>query len=158
MRDAEIENSMVKVRFDPHDASKVLAYINGQWVSCISPHHHILQGRSERYILIAAMELRQRNKRHGQNFNVRAEDLARSIVSLEAKEAELQALADAEAQPIVRGINTPISEEMPLPQMPGAQSTAAQPKMSDSEGDSHDDSVQGGESPIPRPRRVLRVN
>lgn len=61
MRDATIEDTQVKVRFDPFDVSVGYAYIDGQWRQCFSPYDEFA-GCPERELQLLAAELRQSNR------------------------------------------------------------------------------------------------
>jgi hypothetical protein len=106
--DHEAEGTQVPVRYDPFDAGVAYAYVKKHWVRCISAHHARFVGRSEREIQLASAELRRRQQRHGQHFQITARVLADFLASLEAEEVGLeQRLRDAEArnvlEPLVGG-------------------------------------------------------
>lgn len=61
MRDATVEGTQVKVRFDPFDVSVGYAYIDGQWRQCFTPYDEFA-GCSERELHLLATELRQSNR------------------------------------------------------------------------------------------------
>ncbi|MDQ2903692.1 MAG: hypothetical protein M3Y81_09085 [Chloroflexota bacterium] len=61
MRDATVENTQVKVRFDPFDVSVGFAYIDGVWRQCFTPYDEFA-GCSERELQLLASELRQNNR------------------------------------------------------------------------------------------------
>jgi putative transposase len=61
MRDPTIENTQVKVRYDPFDVSVGFAYIDGKWRKCITPYNE-LAGCSERELQLLTAELRKRNR------------------------------------------------------------------------------------------------
>ncbi len=89
-RDAEVEKTQVRVRYDPYDSGHAFACVKGRWVECISEHHARFKGRSEREILLATAELRQRHRRHGQQFVLTAAKLADFLSSVEAEEVLLE--------------------------------------------------------------------
>jgi putative transposase len=60
MRDPTIEETQVKVRYDPFDVSIGYAYIDGKWRKCITPYNEFA-GCSERELQLLTTELRQRN-------------------------------------------------------------------------------------------------
>ena len=103
----EVEKTQVPVRYDPYDVGKVYAYVKGKWEPCISEYHHYFKGRSEREIQLASEELRKRNNRHGQQFNVTAKKLAIFLMSVEAEEAlEMQRLHDSEAKHVLLTVDS----------------------------------------------------
>jgi len=61
MRDATVEGTQVKVRFDPFDVSVGFAYIDGVWRQCFTPYDEFA-GCSERELQLLASELRQNNR------------------------------------------------------------------------------------------------
>ena len=113
--DPDVEKTQVPVRYDPFDAGVAYAFIKGHWVHCISEHHAIFTGRSEREIQLATTELRKRNQLHGQQFTITARKLASFLTSLEAEELLLeQRLRDIEAKGIVSKKH-PIPDEVMKP-------------------------------------------
>jgi len=61
MRDATVERTQVKVRYDPFDISIGYAYIDGRWRQCFTPYD-AFAGCSERELHLLASELRQNNR------------------------------------------------------------------------------------------------
>ena len=61
MRDPTVEETQVKVRYDPFDVSVGFAYIDGIWRKCITPYDEFA-GCSERELQLLTTELRQRNR------------------------------------------------------------------------------------------------
>jgi putative transposase len=61
MRDVTVENTQVKVRYDPFDVSSGYARIDGKWRECITPYTEFA-GCSERELQLLTTELRQRNR------------------------------------------------------------------------------------------------
>jgi len=61
MRDPTVEETQVKVRFDPFDVSVGFAYIDGRWRQCMTPYNEFF-GCSERELQLLTTELRQRNR------------------------------------------------------------------------------------------------
>jgi transposase InsO family protein len=116
-RDAEVEKTQVAVRYDPYDVGHAYAFVKGVWVECISEHYASFKGRSEREILLASEELRQRHVRHTRQFSITSAKLAEFITSVEAEEALLiQRQRDAEAQAVftLMGGDRQIVEEPPI--------------------------------------------
>ncbi len=101
-RDPEMEKLQVPVRFDPFDAGTAYAFAKGHWVRCISEHHTRFAGRSEREMMLATAELRQRHQRHARQFAITARQLADFLASLEAEEVLLeQRQRDAEGRDVL---------------------------------------------------------
>jgi transposase InsO family protein len=116
-RDAEVEKTQVAVRYDPYDVGHAYAFVKGVWVECISEHYASFKGRSEREILLASEELRQRHVRHTRQFSITSAKLAEFITSVEAEEALLiQRQRDAEARAVftLMGGDRQIVEEPPI--------------------------------------------
>src|SRR6266567_3583865 len=63
MRDPTVEETQVKVRFDPFDVSVGFAYIDGRWRQCMTPYNEFV-GCSERELQLLTEELRKRNRLH----------------------------------------------------------------------------------------------
>ncbi len=61
MRDATVEGTQVRVRYDPFDVSIGYAYIDGVWRQCFTPYDEFA-GCSERELQLLASELRQHNR------------------------------------------------------------------------------------------------
>src|SRR5207245_5561182 len=61
MRDPTVENTQVKVRYDPFDVSVAYAYIDRKWRKCDCPYNEFA-GCSERELHLLTEELRQRNR------------------------------------------------------------------------------------------------
>jgi transposase InsO family protein len=98
-RDPAVEQSTVPVRYDPWDAGTAYAYVRNQWVQCHSEYFVVLQGRSQRELMIAAAELRQRHSLHSKNFMISARTLAGFLKSVESEEVLLtQRLMDNETR------------------------------------------------------------
>ncbi len=105
-RSPRIETSWVPVRYDPFDAGIAYAYVRGDWVQCISEHYAALSGHSEREMMLATAELRQRHREHGRSFNLTARKLADFVNSLEGEERLLeQRLRDGALKAIRDGLN-----------------------------------------------------
>jgi putative transposase len=100
-RDPEVQKQQVAVRFDPFDAGIAYAFVHKQWVLCHSEYYAVLKGRSEREVMLATQELRQRYHNHSAAFAVTARHLAEFLQSIEAEEALLtQRLSDLESREI----------------------------------------------------------
>lgn len=61
MRDPTVEETQVRVRYDPFDVSIGYAYIDGKWRRCECPYNDFA-GCSERELQLLTTELRQRNR------------------------------------------------------------------------------------------------
>jgi len=61
MRDPTVENTQVKVRYDPFDVSVGYAYIDRKWRKCDCPYNEFA-GCSERELHLLTEELRKRNR------------------------------------------------------------------------------------------------
>ncbi|WP_373526256.1 Mu transposase C-terminal domain-containing protein [Nostoc sp.] len=104
-RDPQIENTSVQIRYDPFNIGIAYAFVRGQWVQCISQYYTELQGRSEKELKLASIELRKRSSNHAQQSKVSAKKLAEFLASVEAQEALLQQRSyDAEVKEVFRVI------------------------------------------------------
>ena len=87
------------MRYDPFDVGTAYAFVDGQWVECISECYTVLHGRSEREVHLASEELRKRHGNHSSQFDITARKLAEFLESVEVDEAILiQRLSDLEAR------------------------------------------------------------
>jgi putative transposase len=118
-RQPGVERTRVPVRYDPFDAGVAYAYVQGQWVRCISEYYAQFQGRSEREIQLASAELRKRRQQHGQQSPISGGQLASFLTSLEAEQLlHEQRRRDAErqdSQPETAATVPPTTETPPRP-------------------------------------------
>jgi putative transposase len=63
MRDPTVEETQVKVRYDPFSVNVGYAYIDGRWRTCECPYTDFA-GCSERELHLLTEELRKRNRQH----------------------------------------------------------------------------------------------
>ncbi|MFZ1007686.1 MAG: Mu transposase C-terminal domain-containing protein, partial [Candidatus Sulfotelmatobacter sp.] len=98
-RDPTVENHDVSVRYDPFDIGSAYAFVKNRWTECHSEHYSVLQGRSEKEIMLASKELRRRRLLHSrERFTLTARKLADFLDSAEAEEkCLLQRLRDRES-------------------------------------------------------------
>jgi transposase InsO family protein len=98
-RDPTVENHDVAVRYDPFDIGTAYAFVKNRWTECHSEHYTVLQGRSEKEIMLASKELRRRSLLHSrERFTLTARKLADFLDSAEAEEkCLLQRLRDRES-------------------------------------------------------------
>jgi putative transposase len=108
-RDPTVENHDVSVRYDPFDIGTAYAYVKNRWTECHSEHYTVLQGRSEKEIMLASKELRRRRLLHSrERFTLTARKLADFLDSAETEEkCLLQRLRDRESASLRQ--NTPLS-------------------------------------------------
>ncbi len=100
-RDPQLEQTLVPVRYDPFNLGLAYAYVKGRWVQVVSEHYAALRGRSERELMLAVAELRQRQRQHSRHFALTARQLATFLGSVEAEELlQQQRLRDAAGQAI----------------------------------------------------------
>ena len=98
-RDPSVEKTRVPVRFDPNNAGVAYAFVKGSWIRCVSQHYAILEGRSEKEVLLATLELRRQRQQHQRQSPVTAARIADFLTSVDATEAlQLQQLRDREAR------------------------------------------------------------
>jgi putative transposase len=85
----EVIKTAVPVRYDPFDISTAYAQVQGQWVTCRSPYL-VLEGHTEKELLLATAELRKAAKRDGVRAAVTAARLAAFIEKAGSNETLLQ--------------------------------------------------------------------
>ena len=91
-RSPEIEKSKVAVRYEPFDISIAYAYVNSNWVQCISAHHHYLKGHSEKEMRLIITEVKKRLRDYGINRVLREKDIVDFLKSQEAREEKFTRL------------------------------------------------------------------
>ena len=101
-RDPAIENHDVDVRYDPFDIGTTYAFVKKHWTECHSEHYVVLQGRSQREIMLASKELRRQHQLHPrERISLTARKLADFLESAEAEEGcLLQKLRDRESRSV----------------------------------------------------------
>jgi len=101
-RDPTIENHNVSVRYDPFDIGTAYAFVKNNWTECHSEHYVVLQGRSQKEIMLASKELRRQHQLNPrERFNLTARKLADFLESAEAEEGcLLQRLRDRESKAV----------------------------------------------------------
>jgi len=85
----EVEGTDVLVRYDPFDIGVAYAFVQGNWVKCLSEHYLQLRGHTERELQAASAELRKGYQNHGRGTTVTAKRLADFLASVEAHEVVL---------------------------------------------------------------------
>lgn len=86
----ELEGKSVSVRYDPWNMGIAYAFIQGEWVECISEYFSIFNGRTEREIMLASEELRKKNSNSNKKYTVSAAQLAEFFKkTVHPKEKEL---------------------------------------------------------------------
>lgn len=119
--DYRISGKQVPVRYDPYNLGYAYAFINGQWLKCISELHHIFKRRTEREIMVAVHELKQRNRINNRNVTITAKTIADFILSAEGRTlVELQRLKDAalHAKLYLMGFDNDFNSEPPISVLP----------------------------------------
>ncbi|BAZ33592.1 integrase, catalytic region (plasmid) [Cylindrospermum sp. NIES-4074] len=115
-RHPEVERTQVPVRYDPFDIGVAYAYLQGRWVKCISQYYSIFQGRSEKELSLASLEIRQHSKLTSSSTSVSTKRLADFLSNVQTHEALLlQRLRDLEGLQ-VREVAAK-EEEMPVAQL-----------------------------------------
>lgn len=110
-RNPEIENTSIPIRYDPFNIGIAYAFVQGQWVECISQYYSEFQGHSEKELKLATSELRKLQSKNNKQSQISAKKLAEFLSSLEAEEILLeQRLHDTEASDVLRVINGGKSE------------------------------------------------
>lgn len=87
----EHEGKSVPIRYDPWNIGIAYAFIQGDWVECISQYYAILQGRTERELLLATEEIRKNKANSQKKYIVSAAQLAEFFQkNVRSKEQELK--------------------------------------------------------------------
>jgi putative transposase len=107
-RNPEVERTKVPVRYDPFDLGIAYAYVQGRWVKCISQYYSIFEGRSEKELLLASLEIRQQDKLTRTSPSVSAKRLADFIANVQEHEnLLLQRLRDLEGKQVQNSLTNP---------------------------------------------------
>jgi putative transposase len=102
-RNPEVERTPVPVRYDPFAIGVAYAFVQQRWVQCLSQYFAQLHGHSEKALLLASAELRQRQQRP--TSRITAKHLAEFLAKATAHEALLlQRLHDHEARRVLETI------------------------------------------------------
>jgi putative transposase len=126
-RDPSVENHDIAVRYDPFDIGTAYVFVKNRWTECHSEHYTVLQGRSEKEIMLASKELRRRSLLHSrERFTLTARKLADFLDSAEAEEkCLLQRLRDRESVALRQ------NSLAPVPCAHGAEMESTESKSSD---------------------------
>jgi putative transposase len=107
LRTLGLQGKKVKVRYDPFDAGHIFVAATNDWIECFSEYYSDFKNRSEKEILIASEELRERKSQTNKKFNVTAAKLAAFLKSVDSQEALLkQRDQDREQRTILSLVNT----------------------------------------------------
>jgi putative transposase len=102
-RNPEVERTPVPVRYEPFDIGVAYAYVQHRWVQCLSQYFAQLHGHSEKALLLASAELRQRQQRP--TTRITAKHLADFLAKATAHEVLLlQRVHDHEARRVLAAI------------------------------------------------------
>ncbi len=95
----EIEGAQVPIRYDPVNTGTAFAFVKNQWVQCHSEYFAVFHGHSEREMMLATQELRQRRRKHTAQRGLSAKTIGEFLQSVEAQEFVLsQRLRDCQAR------------------------------------------------------------
>jgi len=118
-RSPAVQGSQVPVRYDPFNMGIAYAFVQGQWIQCISEYRAVFAGRSEREIDLATKALHKRYQDSMQRYTMSSSLLAGFLTSLEAEDILLQQrLHDMEAKEILANINGQESKSMDVATVP----------------------------------------
>jgi putative transposase len=93
--DEKVKGKAVPTRFDPWNVGVIYAFVRDRWVEARSDYYAAFHNRSEREMILASEELRQRYKLHSKRSKLTAKRLAEFLQSVEAEEVLLhQRLSD----------------------------------------------------------------
>jgi putative transposase len=110
----DVEGNRIPVRYDPFDTGHCYAYVNKQWMECLSEHYNTFKGCSEKLITLASEELKRKAKFTTKDFNLNASKLAALLNSIENEEAILrQKRYDREQLGVLSVINASIYQSNP---------------------------------------------
>lgn len=120
----------LRVRYDPFDVGHAYACLGDRWIELKSQHSAVFSRYTEKEILAASEELRERLGGAGKHRPVNAEKLARFLLMVESFEEQLQANED-ERKARKRALQLiasekpaaprPLPARRPLPRLDGAE-------------------------------------
>ncbi|WP_308256803.1 hypothetical protein [Geminocystis sp. GBBB08] len=97
-RNPQVENTSIPIRYDPFNIGIAYAFVEGQWVECISQYYSEFQGHTEKELKLITNELRKSHSQNNKQSKISAKKLAEFLYSVEAEEILLeQRLHDAQA-------------------------------------------------------------
>lgn len=97
----KVKGKTVPTRFDPWNTGVIYAFVRERWVEARSDYYAAFRNRSEREVMLASEELRQRYRLHSKRSKLTAKKLAEFLQSVEAEEVLLhQRLSDLAARQI----------------------------------------------------------
>ncbi|WP_225986039.1 TnsA endonuclease N-terminal domain-containing protein [Psychrobacillus glaciei] len=113
-RNPKIENEHVEVKYDPFNIGVSYAFIENEWVECLSEQFKYLNGKTEKQIKLLAEEIRQKNKLYSRSNTVTAIMLAKYIIESEEIEENIAINKYKPLEKDVRKIESPkeISQEI----------------------------------------------
>ncbi|MDT5268832.1 MAG: putative transposase [Acidobacteriota bacterium] len=99
--DERVKGKAIPTRLDPWNMGMIYAFVRERWVEARSDYYASFRNRTEREIMLASEELRQRYKLHSKRSKITAKRLAEFLQSVEAEEVLLhQRLSDLAARQI----------------------------------------------------------
>lgn len=99
--DEKVKGKTVPTRLDPWNMGRIYAFVRERWVEARSDYYAAFRNRSEREVMIASAELRQRDRLHSKRSKLTAKRLAEFLQSIEVEEVLLhQRLSDLAARQI----------------------------------------------------------
>ncbi|WP_342559806.1 TnsA endonuclease N-terminal domain-containing protein [Psychrobacillus sp. FSL W7-1457] len=100
-RNPKIEATELEVKYDPFNIGIAYAFIDNQWVKCLSEQYKYLNGKTEKQIKLIAEEIRQKKKLYAQNITITARTIANYIIESEKIE---ETLAIEKYKPLETGL------------------------------------------------------
>ncbi|MCM3358648.1 TnsA endonuclease N-terminal domain-containing protein [Psychrobacillus sp. MER TA 171] len=88
-RNPKIEATNIEVKYDSFNIAIAYAFIDNQWVKCLSEQYKYLNGKTEKQIKLVAEEIRQKKKLYAQNVTITARMIANYIIESEEIEGTL---------------------------------------------------------------------
>ena len=82
----QLEGTDVPVRYDPFNIGTAYAYIDNQWVTCISEYFDKFKHMTEKELQVRSEIIRKRNRLTSKEMRVSAKDLAQLHVDNDNKE------------------------------------------------------------------------
>ncbi|MDQ0186943.1 DDE-type integrase/transposase/recombinase [Cytobacillus kochii] len=85
-KNPQVENTKVKVRYDPFNVGIAYAYVNKVWIKCISEYYPLFKNITEKELKFLTTEIKKIKQTHSQNVTISAQRLAKFIDEIEGNE------------------------------------------------------------------------
>lgn len=85
-KNPELENTKLKVRYDPYNMGIAYAFVKNRWIKCISQYYTLFNSLTEKEFKFITSELKKNKQNHAKNFTLTAQKVAKFIKECEDNE------------------------------------------------------------------------